>query len=94
MPPSRLDAIGAAVSLLARVRDPRERLSAIEAVRNELDRHAGQLDDLRGETILELRSLDTPATWAEIGEILNLSQQRAYQLAQEHITSNPRKANR
>ena len=93
MPPSRLDAVGAAVSLLARVRDPRERISAIERVRVELARHSASLDHLRGETILELRALDKPATWAEIGELLNVSHQRAYQLAEEHITSNPRKAN-
>jgi DNA-directed RNA polymerase sigma subunit (sigma70/sigma32) len=87
MPPTRLDAVGAAVTLLARVRDPRERLAAIERVRAELSSHAERLDHLRGEAILELRSLDTPATFAEIGELLNVSAQRAYQLAAEHLST-------
>lgn len=87
MPPTRLDAVGAAVSLLARVRDPRERIAAIERVRAELAAHAERLDHLRGETILELRSLDTPATWQEIGDLLNVSAQRAYQLAAEHLST-------
>lgn len=94
MPPSRLDAVGAVISLLSRVRDPRERITAIEHVRVELTRHADRLDDLRGETILELRALDHPATWAEIGELLDVSQQRAYQIGAEYLATNTqRKAN-
>ncbi len=85
MPPSRLDAVGAVLSLLERVADPRERISAIRAVRAELTRHDQRLDQLLREAILELRALDSPATWAEIGELLDVSQQRAYQLAAEYL---------
>lgn len=93
MPPSRLDAVGAVLSMLARVRDPRERIGAIRAVRAELTRHDERLDALLREAILELRALDTPATWAEIGELLEVSQQRAYQLAAEYLqTQQDRKA--
>ena len=94
MPPTRLDAVGAVLTMLARVRDPRERIAAIRAVRAELERHDERLDSLLREAILELRALDTPATWAEIGELLNVSQQRAYQLAAEYLqTNDQRKAN-
>lgn len=93
MPPSRLDAVGAVLTMLARVRDPRERIGAIRAVRAELTRHDQRLDDLLREAILELRALDSPATWSEIGELLEVSQQRAYQLAAEHLqTIQTRKA--
>lgn len=88
MPPNRLDAVGAVLTMLARVRDPRERIAAIRAVRAELERHDERLDSLLREAILELRALDTPATWAEIGELLNVSQQRAYQLAAEYLQTN------
>lgn len=92
MPPSRLDAVGAVLALLARVRDPRERIAAIRAVRAELARYDERFDDLTREAILELRALDTPATWAEIGDLLNVSQQRAYQLAAEYLQTTKRKA--
>lgn len=94
MPSSRLDAVGAVLTMLARVRDPRERIAAIRAVRAELAKHDERFDALLRDSILELRALDTPATWAEIGELLNVSQQRAHQLAAEHLQniSNQRKA--
>lgn len=85
MPPSRLDAVGAVLTLLARVKDPAERITAIRAVRAELARHDERLDVLIREAILELRAADSPATWAEIGELLDVSQQRAYQLAAEYL---------
>lgn len=94
MPPSRLDAVGAVLPMLARVKDPTERIAAIRAVRAELTRYDERLDALLREAILELRALDSPATWAEIGELLNVSQQRAYQLAAEYLqtTNTQRKA--
>jgi len=92
MPPSRLDAVGAVLVMLARVKDPTERIRAIRAVRAELTRHDERLDQLLREAILELRAGDPPATWAEIGELLNISQQRAYQLAAEYLQTTQRKA--
>jgi len=91
MPTSRLDAVGAVLSMLARVSDPRERIGAIRAVRAELAQHDERFDSLLRDSILELRALDTPATWAEIGDLLNVSQQRAYQLAAEHLQTTNRK---
>lgn len=83
--PTRLDAVGAVVTMLERVRDPKERLAAIRAVRDELSRHDARLDELLRDSILELRALDTPATWQEIGEILHVSAQRAHQLAEQRL---------
>lgn len=86
--PTRLDAAGLVVEMLGKIKDPKERLAAIRAVRAELSRHDARLDELLRDSILELRALDTPATWSEIGELLNVSAQRAYQLAAERTTTN------
>jgi len=85
--PTRLDAVGLVVGMLARVQDPRERLAAIRSVRAELARHDARLDELLRDAILELRSLDSPATWQEIGELLTVSAQRAHQLAAEYLAT-------
>lgn len=85
MTPSRLDAVGAVLDALRRVADPRERIGAIRSVRAELHRYDARFDSLLRDAILELRALDAPATWAEIGDLLGVSQQRAYQLAQQHL---------
>lgn len=89
--PTRLDAVGFVVDMLARVKDPAERIRGIRAVRHELARHDSRLDELLRDAILELRALDTPATWQEIGELLDVSAQRAHQLAAEHLTTTGRK---
>lgn len=86
---SRLDALGATVSLLRRVREPRARLRAIHLVREELTRPAGRLDSLLRETLLELRAETPPATWNELGEMLGVTAQRAHQLAASGTTTPP-----
>lgn len=85
--PSRLDAVGAVVTLLARVADPCERIAAIQAVRAELERYDARFDELTREAILELRAADPPKTWAEIGDMLGVSPQRAYQLADQYLNT-------
>ena len=92
MPPSRLDAVGAVLTLLTRVKNPRERITAIRAVRAELTHYDQRFDSLTRDAILELRAQDVAATWAEIGELLNVTPHRAYQLAEEHIKSTKQKA--
>ena len=82
---SRVNAVGAAIAVLRKVRAPRERLRAIHLVREELTRRDGALDQLLGETLLELRADTPPATWAELGSILEVTPQRAHQLAAEYI---------
>lgn len=91
MPTVRLDALGAAVTMLAEIADPRERLRSIRALRSELDRQTTPLDELIAATVLELRSLDTPATWQEIGDLLNLTAQRAHQIAAEALHDRQRR---
>jgi len=80
--PHRLDALGAAVTLLRRVADPRERLRAIALVRAELADRPNRLDEITATTLHELRSHTPPATWAECGALLGVTHQRAHQLAQ------------
>lgn len=77
----RLDAVGAALSLLARVEDPRERLRAAVLVRAELDQHSERIRDLIRDTIAELRATTPPTSLEVIGELLGVSRQRAAQLA-------------
>jgi len=84
--PTLVDAVGAVVAMLAREKDPIARIRAIRAVRAELAEHDARFDGILRDTILELRAADPPATWNEIGELLDVSMQRAYQLAQEHLT--------
>lgn len=90
--PRRLDAVGAVLVMLGKVRDPAERIRAIRSVRAELSRHDERLVDLLRDSILELRALDPPPTWAEIGELLDVTGQRAYQLVAarfEQTSTNP-----
>lgn len=92
MATSRLDAVGAVLAMLARVKNPRERIAAILAVRAELDQYDRRFDSLARDAILELRAQDVAATWAEIGELLSVSPQRAYQLAAEYLQAHQGKA--
>ena len=85
--PRRLDAVAAVVSMLQRVKNPSERIRAIRAVRAELARHADRLSDLLADALLALRAEDPPKTWAEIGELLDVTGQRAYQLVAERLES-------
>lgn len=87
--PRQLDALGAVVAMLARVPDPRERVRAILAVRAEVERQDDRLRDLLRDAVLELRALDRPATWQDIGELLNVSPQAAYQFAARTLTITP-----
>lgn len=82
---ARLDPIETAIGLLRKQEDPLARLPAIRALRAELAAHDERLDDLLRQTVLEARSQTPPATWAEIGALLNVSMQRAYQLADEYL---------
>lgn len=82
--PRRLDALGFALPLLAQVPDPLERIRAIRAVRDELTATDQRLGDLLAEAITEARELDPPATWHAIGDLLGVTAQRAYQLANEY----------
>lgn len=81
--PARLDVVDAAVAALRRVSDPRARIVAIRTVSAELDRQTDGLAELLRESILELRADTPPATWAEIGDLLGVTPQRAFQLAEQ-----------
>lgn len=81
----RLDAVGVVLSLIGRVRDPRERLIALVAVRAEVRDHGELLAAEIRSTIVELRSADVPLL--EIAAILKVSTQRAHQLANEKPTT-------
>lgn len=83
----KLDAVGAVLSLIARVRDPRERLTALVAVRREIDDHAGRVRTGIRTTVAELRSADVSI--AEIARILKVTPQRAHQLAAPNPTGEP-----
>ena len=83
--PRRLDAVGLVLDMLQRVADPTERIRAIRAVRAELSHHDERLVDLLRDAILELRAADPPATWAEVGELLEVTPQRAHQLVAERF---------
>lgn len=87
--PHRLDALGAAVTLLRRVADPRERLRAIALVRAELTERPNRLDSITATTLHELRSQTPTPTWAELGALLGVTHQRAQQLAQLERTLTP-----
>ena len=76
--------VGAAVTLLddvSRVLDPAERLRRVRVIQDEVSGLDRALRSVKRETILELRALDPRPTWAEIGELLGVSQQRAEQLS-------------
>lgn len=92
--PRPLDAAAFAIGHLRRITDPRERISAIRAFRAELARSSATVEALLVDTILELRALDTPATWQEIGDLLNVSAQRAYQLADRGTQPQPERTPR
>lgn len=85
--PTRLDAVGAVLAMLRRVPDPRERITAIRLVRAELTRHDERLVEMLRDTILDARALDPPATWQEIGDLLEVTAQRAHQLVAERFTN-------
>lgn len=87
--PRRLDAVGAVLVMLGKVRNPVERIRAIRAVRAELTTHDERLVDLLRDAILELRAEDPPRTWAEIGELLDVTGQRAYQLVADRFEHAP-----
>lgn len=87
--PRQLDALGAVVAMLARVPDPRERLTAILAVRAEVEHQDDRLRQLLRDAVLELRALDTPATWQEIGDLLHVTAQAALQFAARTINITP-----
>ncbi len=80
--PRRLDALGFVLPALQKVSDPKERIRAIRAVRDELSTVDDRLSALLREAILEARALTPPPTWQEIGDLLDVSAQRAYQLAE------------
>lgn len=90
MPTRPLDAVGAAITLLRRVADPRERLDAIQRVRSELVAQSVTLEDLLGSTIAECRAVTPPATWQEIGDILGVTSQRAHQIGAAYLMAKPR----
>lgn len=75
---SVLDALGAVVSLLERVRDPAERIRAVRAVRAELAREDDRLRTIIVTAITELRAADPPATWDAIGTLFDASAQYAH----------------
>lgn len=87
--PRRLDALGFVLPKLEQVKDPLERIRSIRALRDELSSTDDRLTDLLRLAILEARALTPPPTWQEIGDLLNVSAQRAYQLAQP--TTDPTK---
>ena len=78
--PRPLGALAFVEGLLRRVPEPRERLTAIRLVRAELVDADDALRPLLAFTIRELRDLGTQ--WSEIGNLLDVSAQRAHQLAE------------
>ncbi len=88
----RLDPIAYVVDLLRRVDDPRERLRAIHLVRVEVTRRGGALDELMLATVAQLRQQDPPATWADVGALLDMTPQGAHKLAQhlDNLERTPR----
>lgn len=83
--PRRLDAVGAVLVMLRREPDATKRIRAIRAVRAELAGHDERFLELLRDSILDLRALDPPKTWAEIGDLLEVTGQRAYQLVAERF---------
>lgn len=77
-----LDAVGAAIAALRRIKDPAERIRAIRAVQDGLGREAEQLRSLLRDTILELREQTPRLTWDEVGALYGVTGARATQLAQ------------
>lgn len=86
--PVKLDALRFAIDLLAKINDPAERIRSIRALREGLAREDDRLNTMTREAVLELRAADPPATWSEIGEILKVSTQRAYQMAADYLNNN------
>jgi len=86
-PPTRLQAVDAAIAALRRIPNPRLRIASIRRVTAELDEQSSALGDLLREAILELRAATPPATWQEIGDLLGVSAQRAFQLAEKTTTT-------
>ena len=83
--PRLADAVGWAISKLRKITDLNERARAILAVRAEAVAHTDRFDALLGETIIEMRQLDPPPTFAELGEVLELSAGRVHQLHTEAL---------
>lgn len=63
------------------VDDPVERLRKIRELELGTSSLGEELRAYKREAILELRRLDPPRTWPEIGELLGVSAQRAEQLS-------------
>lgn len=63
------------------VDDPVERLRKIRELEDGAATLGADLRAYKREAILELRRLDPPKTWPEIGELLGVTAQRAEQLS-------------
>jgi len=84
--PRIVAAVDYIIAQLRQVPDLNERARAILAVRAEAVAHTDRFDSLLGETIIEMRQLDQPPTFAEIGEVLALTASRVHQLHTEALT--------
>lgn len=75
----QLDALGAVLSMLRRVEDPRKRARAIAAVRRGLSRTDRRLSAMARDVITQLREETPPASWTDIAELLGVTRQRVAQ---------------
>lgn len=66
---------------VVRVHDPADRLRKIRELRSGVSKLDAELRGATRDAILELRHLAPPMTWAEIGDLLGVSHQRAEQLS-------------
>lgn len=83
--PRLVDAVDFVIGLLRKQTDLNARARAILAVRAEVVAHTERFDALLGETIIEMRRLDSPPTFADIGAVLDLSAGRVHQLHTEAL---------
>ena len=78
--PARLD-LGFLLAAVLHVDDPRERLRRLRVVRAEVGELEKQIGRMIRSALLEIRETDPLATWAELGDLLGVTLQRAEQLS-------------
>lgn len=81
--------IGNHAEVLELISDPLDRLRALRLYREWLSGLDNQLGDLARSTITEARSAEPRPTWAQLGELLGVSGQRAEQLSRTNQPERP-----
>lgn len=80
--PERVSFVGL-LAVVLNVADPRERLRRLATAEAGIDELADHLRRAKRAALLEIRATDPRATWADLGEILGVTGQRAEQLSRE-----------